>query len=378
MLSMLKISRRARTATAAILSAGLLLTACADDAAPADDGLSDDGENAGQTPSGDEGAADGDGEAADADFSDVQLALVPGGPHPYFQPWQDGGQAAVDEFGIAGTTFNETAEWDQTKQNSAIDSLAAQGYTAFGIFGVSPTDINTTFSRLKDEGFAVASLASCPAGDTNEADFCLSTDTGEAAYLAAQAVIEEMDGEGNLVHLTGNAVDSNTQRRIEGVQRAIDETDGGVSLLTTITDIDTDLQTAQQAVSDLLAAQGDEVQGIVTTAYNPAVAATSAVEQTGLDIEVIAIDDDEVILNAIREGVISGTVVQNPWGQAYVGGWALAALDTDLCTMNEPGLIVDSGSFLVTQDNVDTYDDERRATSMDLLEDFQTEYLSCN
>lgn len=376
MLRMLKISRRARTATAGILAAGMVLAACGgDDPAPVEDG-----EDAAEEPADDEGATDDDegGETAEADFSEVQLALVPGGAHPYFQPWQDGGQAAVDEFGLAGMTFNETGEWDQTKQNSAIDSLAAQGYTAFGIFGVSPTDINTTFERLKDEGFAVASLASCPAGDTNEADFCLSTDTGEAAYLAAQATIEAMEGEGNLVHLTGNAVDSNTQRRIEGVQRAIDETDGAVSLLTTITDIDTDLQTAQQAVSDLLAAQGDEVDGIVTTAYNPAVAATSGVEETGLDIAVIAIDDDDVVLNAIRDGVISGTVVQNPWGQGYVAGWALAALDTDLCTMNEPGLIVDSGSFLVTQDNVETYDEERQATSMNILEDFQTEYMSCN
>jgi ribose transport system substrate-binding protein len=320
---------------------------------------------------------DGDGSDNAADFSNIKLALVPGGAHPYFQPWIAGGDAAVEEFGFGGVTFNETGEWDQTKQNAAIDALAAQGYTAFGIFGVSPTDINTTFARLKENGFAVASLASCPAGDVNEADFCLSTDTGEAAYLAAAATIEQMGGVGNLVHLTGNAVDSNTQRRIEGVQRAVDETDGAVSLLTTVTDIDSDLQTAQRAVSDLLAAQGSEIQGIVTTAYNPAVAATEGVIATGLDIKVIAIDDDQLILDAIRDGSISGTVVQNPWGQAYVGGYALGALSSG-CEMNEPGLYVDSGSFLVTKDNIDSYDAERQATSKEILDKFKNEYLNCS
>ena len=365
---------RTRTALATVGCAALLLTACGDGGSSGDDAPDDAGtqESAAE--------AEPDDEAGDVslDFSSVQVALIPGGAHPYFQPWQDGGQAAVGDFGLAGYTFNETGEWDQTRQNAAIDSLAAQGYTAFGIFGVSPTDINTTFTNLKDEGFAVGSLASCPAGDVNEADFCLSTDTGEAAYLAAVAVIEQMGGEGNLVHLTGNAVDSNTQRRIEGVERAVDEAGGSVTILTTITDIDTDLQTAQQAVSDLLAAQGAEVQGIVTTAFNPAVAATRAVEETGLDIKVIGIDDDPTILDAIREGIITGTVAQNPWGQAYVGSWVLAALQTGVCTMNEPGLYVDSGSFLVTQDNVDTYDTERQQVSREILEDFQTEYLTCS
>ena len=185
-----------------------------------------------------------------------------------------------------------------------------------------------------------------------------------------------MNGVGNLVHLTGNAVDSNTQRRMEGVKKAVDETNGKVKLLTTITDIDTDLQTAQKAVSDLLAAQGTEIQGIVTTAYNPAVAATEGVISTKLPIAVIAIDDDQKILSAIKDGSISGTVVQNPWGQAYVGSYVLGALNSG-CKMKERGLYVDSGSFLVTKDNIATYDAERKTKSMELLDAFKKTYLIC-
>lgn len=319
------------------------------------------------------------------EFGSIKVALVPGGAHPYFQPWKDGGAEAVSEFGIGGTEFNETGEWDQTKHNAAIDAMAAQGYNAFGVFGVSPTDINTTFAGLKAKGFAVGSLASCPGGydivkepQKNSADFCLSTDTGKAAYLAATAVIEQMGGEGNLVHLTGNAVDANTIRRMDGVKQAIAETGGKVKLLTTITDIDSDLQSATKAVTDLLAAKGKQINGIVTTAYNPAVAATDGVSSTKLPIKVIAIDDDQKILDAIRSGVIAGTVVQNPWGQGYVGSWVLSALGTKKCTMNTPGLYVDSGSFLVTKDNVDTYNDTRQTTSREILTAFQNEYMACN
>jgi len=312
------------------------------------------------------------------DGSKVKLALVPGGAHPYFQPWKTAGEEAGKTLGLGGFTFNETGEWDQGKQNDALNSLAADGYNAFGIFGVSPTDINTTFSDLKSQGFAVGSLGSCPAGDVNEADFCLSTDVEEAAYKAAQAAIEAMGGKGTLAHLTGNNVDSNTQRRIAGVEKAVAEAGGAVELLPAVTDIDVDLGTAQKAVSDLLAAQGDKINGIVATAYNPAVAAAEGVEEAGLKISVVAIDDDKQILSGIESGSVAATVTQNPVGQAQVGAWALALLATDQCTMTEPGVIVDSGSFVVTKDNVATYDTERQAKTDELRAEFSASLLTCS
>jgi ribose transport system substrate-binding protein len=306
----------------------------------------------------------------------VKLALVPGGPHPYFQPWKTAGVQAKTDFGLGAVTFNETAGWDQTKQNDVLTSLAAQGYNAFGIFGVSPDNINSTFASLKRKGFRIASLASCPAGDKDEADFCLSTDVEAAAYKAAKAAIAAMGGKGNLVHLTGNKVDSNTQRRIAGVQKAVDEAGGKVKLLQTVTDIDKDLQTAQKAAADLLAAKGSQIQGIVNTAYNPAVASAAAVKQRHLPIKVIAIDDDKTILAGIRDGSVTASVLQNPVGQAYVGSYVLMKLAGG-CTMKTPGVIVDSGSFVVDKNNIDTYEAERQAKTKQLKTDFDTKYLAC-
>jgi ribose transport system substrate-binding protein len=317
------------------------------------------------------------GDAHAKPTSSVKLALVPGGAHPYFQPWKEWGAKAKTDFGFADATFNETAGWDQSKQNDVLNTLVANGYNAIGIFGVSPTDINSEFKKLKGAGIAVGSLASCPAGDTNDADFCLSTDTQAAAYAAAKAAIEAMGGKGNLVHLTGNAVDSNTKRRMDGVKKAVDETNGQVTLLTTVTDIDKDLATAQKAVSDLLAAHGSEINAIVTTAYNPAVASADGIKKAGLPIKLIAIDDDPTIIAGIKDGSIYGTVVQNPGAQAYVGGWVLGQLATGACTMKQPGVVVDSGSFVVTKDNAGTYDQQRRDFGKKIKEKFQTDLLSC-
>jgi ribose transport system substrate-binding protein len=306
----------------------------------------------------------------------VKVAFVPGGPHPYFQPWKTAMQQAKTDFGLGGVTFNETAGWDQTKQNDVLQSLAAQGYNAFGVFGVSPDNINSTFSDLTSKHLLVASLGSCPAGSTDAADFCLATDVETAAYEAAKTAIAQMGGSGNLVHLTGNNTDSNTQRRIAGVQKAVDETGGKVKLLQTVTDIDTDLQTAQKAVSDLLAAKGSQINAIVNTAYNPAVASAAAVAQAHLPIKIIAIDDDPTIIAGIKNGTVAATVVQNPVGQAYVGAYGLMKLAGG-CTMKTPGVSIDSGSFVVTTANVASYDGERQAKTAQLKAAFDSTYLSC-
>ncbi|MFC0624834.1 sugar ABC transporter substrate-binding protein [Kribbella deserti] len=355
----------ARGMAAALAVLALVGTGCTTRETPAADAPKDDASTG--TSSGPVTLKDG---------SQVKVAFVPGGAHPYFQPWKTTAETAKTDFKLGGVIFNETGEWDQGKQNNVLNSLAAQGYNAFGIFGVSPTDINSTFEDLKDKGFAVGSLASCPAGDTNAADFCLSTDVELAAYKAAKAAIEAIGGAGTIVHLTGNNVDSNTQRRIAGVKKAIGETGGKVTELPVITDIDKDLQTAQKAVADLLASKGKEIKGIVTTAYNPAVAAADGVKSSGLPIKVVAIDDDAAILNGLKSGGVAATVAQNPVGQAYVGGWLLALLGSKQCQMKEPGAIVDSGSFVVTKANVDTYDNERKAKTKELEKEFAAK-LTC-
>lgn len=348
--------------TAALLAAGA--TACTYRNAPA--------------PAGQASAARHTGAGAElVDGAGTRIALVPGGAHPYFQPWKTAGAAAQKTYKLGAVTFDETAEWDQQKQNNLLSTLAARGYNAFGIFGVSPTDINTTFADLKSQGFPVASLGSCPAGSTDEADFCLSTNVELAAYKAAKAAITAMGGKGTLVHLTGNNVDANTQLRIKGVARAVKESGGKVRLLQTVTDIDTDLGTAQKAVSDLMAAKGGRITGIVATAYNPAVAAADAVKSSGSKAKVIAIDDDAKILSGIRQGTVTATVVQNPVGQAEIGTWALALLQTKQCTVRDPGVEVDSGSFVVTKANVADYDTARQARTAQLRTEFADRYLSC-
>ncbi|MFC5261484.1 hypothetical protein ACFPJ1_05115 [Kribbella qitaiheensis] len=52
--------------------------------------------------------------------SKVELALIPGGAHPHFQPWKTTAEQDKTELKLGGVKFNETGEWDQGKQNNAV------------------------------------------------------------------------------------------------------------------------------------------------------------------------------------------------------------------------------------------------------------------
>ena len=49
--------------------------------------------------------------ASGAMASDHKIALIPGGPHPYFAPWEQAAADAKKDFGIAAVDFKVPTEW---------------------------------------------------------------------------------------------------------------------------------------------------------------------------------------------------------------------------------------------------------------------------
>ena len=67
--------------------------------------------------------------AVAANASEHKIALVPGGPHPYFAAWEQAAADAKKDFGIATVDYKVPAEWKLNQQTELLASLAAQGYS---------------------------------------------------------------------------------------------------------------------------------------------------------------------------------------------------------------------------------------------------------
>ena len=242
------------------------------------------------------------------------------------------GPDAKKDFGIAAVDYKVPAEWKLSLQIELLESLAAQGYSGIGLFPSNASGVNATLAELKSADIQAVALGGCAADPTAVA-FCLATDPFKASYFQARKAIEAIGGHGNLVHLTGELLDTNTALREQGVQKAVDETEGAVKLVQTLADTD-DPEAGDQKINALLAARKDQIDGIVATAYvTSVVTARSLRAINDHRIKFIAFNDDPSVLDAIRDGFATGTVVQNPYGQAYVGAYALDLLAGGGCTI---------------------------------------------
>ena len=94
-----------------------------------------------------------------------------------------------------------------------------------------------------------------------------------------------------------------------------------MTLLQTVADTDAQ-EAADQKINALLGAQKDEIGGMIATGYIPSVVASKSLRTLGdKRIKFIGIDDDPIVLEAIKDGFVAGTMAQNPYGQGYIGAY---------------------------------------------------------
>lgn len=316
--------------------------------------------------------------------ADVKLALVPGGPHPFFAPWEQAAADAKEAFGLAAAQYAVPQEWQLDLQNKLIESLAAQGYNAFGIFPGDASGTNETMAELDAFGAPSVAIGGCTQSPS-PAKFCLATDVYRSAYLGTKALIEAMGGKGAIMHAGSRLVDPNTQLRIAAIDKAIEEAGPDVTLYQHVTDTDSQ-ETGDAKINGVLAANAANIDGIIATGYVSSVIAARALENLGDGrIKMIGIDDDPIVLEAIEKGVIQGTMAQNPYGQAYIAGYALKRT-LEGCTMKadaqfdenpQNSTFIDSGTLLISKDNIGSYRDELKAIADDIIESFDNKYLTC-
>lgn len=316
---------------------------------------------------------------------ETRVALVPGGPHPYFAAWEPAGADAKAAFNLGSADYRVPQKWELSLHSQLLESLFSQGYNGFLVFPGDPVGTNSTVSDLAAEGAIVIALAGCLQQPT-DAVFCLGTDTGNSAYLGTKELIAAMGGSGKIAHFTGFLVDPNTQLRIDAVNRAAAETNGAVEVIQVIADIDAP-EPAEEKINAFLAASADNVDGIITTAWVPAVVAANALTRIGdKRIKMVGIDHDEVVLKAIHDGFVHGTMLQNPYGQGYIGSFAVDKLlggctisaDAPWKTTAQTDQFIDSGTAFVGIDKVDTYIVAMQTETAKIMETFEDDFLDCN
>jgi ribose transport system substrate-binding protein len=103
-------------------------------------------------------------------------------------------------------------------------------------------------------------------------------------------------------------------------------------------------------------------------------------------IKFVGIDDDPIVLDAIKDGYVVGTMAQNPYGQGYVAAYVLDLLVGGSCTVKDDApwiktpqtaRFIDSGTLVINNANLTAYKDDLKKITADIQKSFKDKYLNC-
>jgi ribose transport system substrate-binding protein len=280
-----------------------------------------------------------------------KYAVIPPVVNPFYQPFPGAIKAAEAAFHTGPIAYQLPDAFTQDAENVIVDGLAAKGYNLMAIQPADPIAGDAEISRLVGSGIKVVCFGAPPA-QPSKAVFALATDVKVAAYASATELIKLIGGKGNIVHFSGDVSDANTAPRIAGVKKAVAESHGAVKLLETVTNDDSP-STAPPAVADVFAAHGPEINGIVCTAYNPAAAVANQLKKAGNHkIKAIGIDTATDTIQAVKDGYLAGTMIQNPYGMCYLSVYSLYLLSQGYSWKKTAPFFINSGNAFIDKSNV--------------------------
>jgi ribose transport system substrate-binding protein len=297
-------------------------------------------------------------------------------PHPYFDEVTKGVVAFGEDFGVE-VDQQVGPDWNQDSQNQRMEALAAQGARAFSVYPTNASGANALFEELTGQGATIVSFGASPQLPTT-AKFVVATDVKTAAAQAAEALIEAMGGEGKIINVLEILTDPNTVLRKEGIEEVVANYPD-VEIIQEVAGIQSP-EEAVQKISDAVAANAATVDGIIATGFVPSVAIAQVLsdyrDQGGdRDIKAVGIDEDPVVMKAIEDGIMTGTIAQNPYGHGYLSLLALACMENGYVPA-EGAYHIDAGTAFVTAENIDTYSDDITAITNGIKDSLLTEYMT--
>lgn len=317
-------------------------------------------------------AAEQPAAAASGNFKPVWYAPA---PHPYFEDVRKGIEAFEQETGI--TVEKQIGpDWKQDSQNQRMEALAAQGFNAFTVYPADASGANGLYEELTPRGINIVNFGTSTAQPTT-ASFAVATDVKAAAMAATEELIAAMGGKGNIINVLEVLEDPNTALRKQGIEEVVAKYPD-VQIIQEVAGM-TSVDEATVKVGDVLSANIDEVDGIIATGYTPSVAIAQALTEYKSQggertIHAVGIDTDPIVMTAIEEGIMDGTIVQNPYGHGYLSLLLLQYLSEGYKPKAD-AYFVDAGFAYANQDNLETYSEDILKVTEQIKAELLDKYL---
>ena len=301
--------------------------------------------------------------------------------HPFGETVKKGADLYAEEHPDIDCNIQFGTEFSFGAQEEAIQSMVAMGYKYIVTMPADGTGINGLADQLKSQD-AHLGLFGAGASEPTSTEFLCATDVAYAASLALADLVERMGGKGNMILAVESMADTNNLKRIEAVETDLAEKYPDVTMIQKIVLNDASEATeagATEKVDSAVAANVGKVDGILCVGYTCTLGMVNALKNyysSGNEKKIygVGIDIDDVIAQAIADGIIDSTLVQNSEAQGYIGMTVLEYMAKGY-KIKEGAYNIDSGCVMADKDNLETYTAELDAVRDEILNSLLTTYM---
>ena len=278
-------------------------------------------------------------------------------PTEIWKPCEDGVADIAAEYGADCQVYYPENSNDVNEMNAMCERAIADGATAIVLQGNDPDGQAPAFKLMNEAGVPFCLVNSdCP--DSGRLAFI---GTGEqVGIVGGQAILDHLGDKpiyaiGALYDLTATVA-----KTLSGAyNRTLEAAPGGYTLLDEFS-TQSDPMTSLAEWQSRLIAYPELNAGYAICGFG-ASGFANAVKELGLNYDdycMIGIDFTDETLQLIREGKIYGTMTQNFYRMGYSAAKWL--MEYTLNGVEPEQKVNDSGTVLVTLDNIDTFQEELR------------------
>lgn len=270
--------------------------------------------------------------------------------HPVWLAAKEGLEAAAEDLGFRGDWVGPS-NIDVDEMIKQIEIAIAEKADGIITQGLNPEAMVPVLKKADEAGIPVV-VVNSDIPDAPRLAY-IGTEPTNLGSEGAKAIIEKL-GEETVKAAYGVTTFTNTisMNMVEGYRNTFEENGNYEEQVVVETMGDT--LTAVQKWQDVLNTY-PETNVIIGTSAETGAAAAKVVKEMGMEdqVMIMAIDDIEETLDGVRDGSIYGTMTQNFYRKGYQASQYLMDYIENGTEPEE--IINDSGTVLVTLDNIDTY-----------------------
>ncbi|MFO0876819.1 MAG: substrate-binding domain-containing protein [Gemmataceae bacterium] len=308
-----------------------------------------------------------------------RIAVIPKGlTHEFWKSIERGARRAAADLGEQGIAVEIL--WDgPRKESDAQDQIGIvqQMAASRGIHGMvlAPQDSKAMVPVVKETVERKIPVVIIDSGldDPSLIVKYVATDNYNGGRMAARHLLEVLNKAGKpapkLVLFRYQPGSESTEQREQGFLDEVKEASAKLKKAgKPVPEIISDnvysgatVDSAQAAAGPLLVRIKDEADGVFAVNESAATGLLNAMRSQNLNkkIRIVAFDSSEPLLQAVEEGDVEGTVVQDPYRMGYLGVWVLVrSLEGDDVTGGGKNLT--TGEYLLTRDNLNTPETRER------------------